>query len=128
MNARKPRTSLVWKAHAAYYIVGSIWPLVSGRTFEWVTGKKQDMWLVKTVALLLCTVGAGVGSAGVKNRITPEITGIAAGSAASLAMIDIINVGRGRISKVYLLDALGNIILIGGWIAAIRENKNENSA
>lgn len=120
MNRDNPLLALIWKAHTAYFTLGSAWPLLSGKSFEWVTGRKHDMWLVKTVALLLGTVGVAIGRAGAKDRITPEIATIAVGSSASLTTIDVINVARGRISKVYLLDALANAILIGGWFAAFR--------
>lgn len=125
MQTRNPILSLVWKGHAAYFILGSLWPLVSGKTFQMVTGPKKDMWLVKTVALLLTVIGVVIGRAGMKERITPEISHLAIGSAASLATIDVVYVSRGRISRVYLLDALGNALLIGGWVAAMRRSGNE---
>lgn len=120
MSRDNPLPSLTWKAHAAYFTLGSAWPLLSGKSFERVTGRKHDMWLVKTVALLLGTAGIAIGRAGANNRITPEIATIAVGSSASLTIIDLINVARGRIPKVYLLDAAANLALIGGWIAALR--------
>jgi hypothetical protein len=125
MQARNPVLSLVWKGHAAYFILGSLWPLFSGKTFQMVTGPKKDMWLVKTVALLLTVIGIVIGRAGMKERITPEVGQLAIGSAASLAAIDVVYVSRGRISRVYLLDALGNILLIGGWIAALKGSRGE---
>lgn len=125
MQTRNPILSLVWKGHAAYFILGSLWPLVSGKTFQMVTGPKKDMWLVKTVALLLTVIGVVIGRAGMKERITPEISHLAIGSAASLATIDVVYVSRGRISRVYLLDALGNALLIGGWVAAMWRSGKE---
>lgn len=125
MQTRNPILSLVCKGHAAYFILGSLWPLVSGKTFQMVTGPKKDMWLVKTVALLLTVIGVVIGRAGMKERITPEISHLAIGSAASLATIDVVYVSRGRISRVYLLDALGNALLIGGWVAAMWRSGKE---
>ena len=125
MKTRKSMTSLVSKGHAAYFILGSLWPLVSSKTFQMVTGPKKDVWLVKTVALLLTVIGAVIGRAGAKDRVTPEIRALGIGSAASLVIIDVWYVAQGRIRKVYLLDALGNTLLIGGWIATIRERGNQ---
>lgn len=110
----------IWGAHALYFVVGSIWALVGRRSFEAVTGPKVDYWLVRTVASLLGVVGIAIGFAGRRQRITPEIAGTAIGSSAALTAIDVVYVSRKRISPVYLLDGLGNLVLIGGWFAAIR--------
>jgi hypothetical protein len=125
MEDRNPLMKLVSIAQAVYYIPFSIWGLVNIRSFMWVTGKKEDGWLVKTVCLLLITVGAVIGRAGRKDRITPEIAALGIGSSASLATIDVYYVAKGRIRWVYLLDALGNIGLIAGWIAAIRTEEGQ---
>ena len=111
--------ALVARAQALYYIPFSVWGLLHIRSFMWVTGKKTDTWLVKTVCLLLITIGAVIGRAGQKDRVTPEITALGIGAAASLTAIDVYYVAKGRIRWVYLLDALGNVLLIGGWIASI---------
>jgi len=128
MSRDRPIASLVSAAHAAYYVPFSIWGLLHRRSFEWVTGKKNDYWLVRVVCLLLITVGGVIGRAGRNNRVTPEIEALAIGSSASLAMIDVVYVSKGRIRWVYLLDAVGNLILIGGWVAAIRERTRTESA
>lgn len=88
-----------------YYVATGLAPFVSRRGFEAVTGRKREWWLVQTVGLLVTTVGTGVLSAVARERVTPEIAGIAAGSAASLAAIDVVYVARGRIAPTYLLDA-----------------------
>lgn len=120
MDSRNSLASLVWKSHAGFFVIGAVWPLLSGKTFQMVTGKKKDMWLVKTVALLLGVIGVVIGRAGMKERITPEIVQLAVGSSASLTVIDVVNVARRRISPVYLLDAAANVTLIFGWLAASR--------
>jgi hypothetical protein len=108
------------QAHALYFIPSSLWALVHIPSFEKVTGPKTDRWLVKTVAALLTVTGAVVGQAGRRQRVTPEIAGLAIGSSAALTTIDVVYVSKQRISPVYLLDALGNLILIAGWIAALK--------
>src|SRR5215213_7149555 len=37
------------RLQAIFYIVSGVWPFVSIRSFEAVTGPKVDRWLVKTV-------------------------------------------------------------------------------
>lgn len=123
MERRRSLRSLVWKSHTAYFALGALWPLLSGETFQMVTGPKKDMWLVKTVALLLGVIGIVIGRAGSENRITPEITTLAIGSSVSLAAVDVVNVTRRRISPVYLLDAVGNLLLVGGWLFSLAASR-----
>jgi hypothetical protein len=46
--------------------------------------------------------------------VTPELVGIAAGCAISLAAVDVVYVARHRISAVYLLDAATELALVVG--------------
>ena len=107
-------------AQAAYYVPFSIWPILHIRSFEWVTGPKVDRWLVKTVAGLLAVTGGVLGAAAARDRVTPELEALGAGSALTLATIDLVYVRRRRIRPVYLLDAIGNLTLIAGYLAARR--------
>lgn len=122
MKHRRHDHWLSWMgiAHALYFVPTSIWALVHIRSFEKVTGPKVDRWLVKTVAGLLAVIGAVIGSAGMRKRVTPEIAALAIGSSGVLTAIDVVYVRKKRISPVYLLDALGNLLLVGGWVAALR--------
>jgi hypothetical protein len=104
-------------AQGGYFALTGLWPLVSMRTFERVTGPKVDRWLVQTVGVLVLAVGASLGLAGARRRVTPELTLLAAGSAAGLAAIDVVYVARRRIAPVYLLDALTEGALLVGWAA-----------
>jgi hypothetical protein len=104
-------------AQGGYFALTGLWPLVSMRTFERVTGPKVDRWLVQTVGVLVLAVGASLGLAGARRRVTPELTLLAAGSAAGLAAIDVVYVARRRIAPVYLLDALAEGALLVGWAA-----------
>src|SRR5919106_4031462 len=73
-----------------YYLATGVWPLVSMRSFEAVTGPKTDRWLVKTVGVLVGVIGAVLISAGRNRRVTTESALLAAGSAAGLAAVDTI--------------------------------------
>jgi hypothetical protein len=92
-------------AQGVYYAATGVAPFLSRRAFEAVTGPKRDWWLVQTVGAVVAPIGAGLIAAGVSGRATPELQGIAAGSAAGLAGIDVFHAARGTISRVYLLDA-----------------------
>ena len=110
--------SAVALAQAVYYILTGLWPLVSIRTFENVTGPKTDKWLVKTVGVLITVIGAVVGLAGIRRNVAPEIPLLGAGSAAGLAGIDVVYVSKRRIPPIYLLDALAELLLIDAWALA----------
>ena len=103
------------RLQAIFYIVTGVWPFVSMRAFEAVTGPKVDRWLVKTVGALVAVIGCALALASRRRQLAPEIVLVAAGSAASLAAIDTVYVARRRISPVYLLDALAEIGLVTAW-------------
>ena len=118
MGRLRPRHVLI--AQGAYYAATAVAPFASRRGFEAVTGPKTEWWLVQTVGVLVGAVGAGLISAGVRGRETPELLGIAAGCAAGLAAVDGVYVARGRISPVYLLDAAAELAALGALAASSR--------
>ncbi|HET8631948.1 MAG TPA: hypothetical protein VFL91_31365 [Thermomicrobiales bacterium] len=105
-------------AQGAYYLLTGVWPLVSIGTFQRLTGPKADRWLVKTVGVLVAASGGALLSAGRRRRLTPELAGLAASSAAGLAAIDVVYAAKGRIAPIYLLDALVELALVAGWAGA----------
>jgi hypothetical protein len=101
-----------------FYLATGLWALVDIQSFQLVTGPKTDLWLVKTVGLLVTVVGAVLISASRRGRITPEVALLAVGSALSLATIDLVYALSGRISAVYLGDAVVEIGLALVWVIA----------
>src|SRR3712207_4779893 len=93
------------QGQAVFYVTTVVWPLVSINTFQRVTGPKVDLWLVKTAGVLIMAVGAVLGLAGRRRRVTTEIALLAVGCAAGLTAIDVVYVTKRRISPIYLLDA-----------------------
>src|SRR5687767_6396396 len=73
----------VAQGQAGYYILTGLWPFVSRRTFEAVTGRKQDFWLVQTVGALVGVTGAALATAAADQRSlgTPAIRMLGVGSA-----------------------------------------------
>jgi hypothetical protein len=103
---------------AGYFLVTGIWPLISIRTFMGVTGPKTDVWLVKTVGLLVGVVGAVIGLAAWRGRMTTEIILLAIACAAALTAIDVVYVAKRVIARIYLADVVAEVILIAAWIWA----------
>jgi hypothetical protein len=117
---------LLW-VQGSYYLLTGIWPLVSIRTFQMVTGPKTDHlptgreadhWLVMTVGVLITAVALAILTAAWQRRASREIVVLAIGAALGLTAIDVIYVARGVIAPIYLLDAAIEVLLIGGWLAA----------
>lgn len=101
-----------------FYFATGVWPILSIRTFQMVTGPKTDLWLVKTVGALIAVIGLFLTAAGLHDRVTSEIVWLAAGSAAALMIVDVNYFLKGVISKIYLLDAVVESVLIVLWVAA----------
>jgi hypothetical protein len=98
-----------------YFLATGLWPIVDIASFLKVTGPKRDIWLVKTVAVLVCAIAVPLIIAGLNDRGTPEIVILGAGSAAVLMGIDVWYVSRKVIPPIYLCDALVEAIIIGCW-------------
>lgn len=107
--------SLLSGGQGIYYALTGLWAIVNIGTFQKVTGSKVDIWLVKTVGVLIIVIGAVLGLAGKRGEPVPEVPLLAVGSAAGLTAIDVIYVAKKRIRPVYLLDALAEVGLIGLW-------------
>lgn len=98
-------TRLVLSCQAVYYFITGVWPVLSLRTFEAVTGPKVDGWLVQMVGLLAAVIGATIGVAAWRGRRTPELLVLAFGSALAFAAIDLLYALGGVIAPIYLGDA-----------------------
>jgi hypothetical protein len=107
-----PKLALV---QGIFYVATGLWPLADIVSFQIVTGPKTDLWLVRTVGVLVTVIGAALLSAWHSRRITPEVTLLAVGSALGLASIDLIYALSGTISSVYLADAVAELGLVGLW-------------
>lgn len=125
------RASELCKAQGAFYVATGIWPILSRRTFEAVTGPKKDFWLVKTVGVMFTVIGGALLVAGQRKRVTPEIAGLGAATAAGFVALDAWYVSRGRIAPIYLLDAVIQAALLARWSAvqsAVGEHERAESA
>lgn len=113
---RAGRGVLGWIAgvQAAYYLATGLWPIVHLPSFLAVTGPKTDLWLVQSFGALVCVPGLALAATAVRGRVGTTDLIVALGSAATLALIDIVFVARGVIPAVYLLDAGVEAALLGG--------------
>jgi hypothetical protein len=110
-------TALAW-VYSIYFIITGIWPLISIRTFMKVTGPKADIWLVRTVGLLVTAIGLCVAVAAYQRQFPLPVIILAIASSLALLLIDVIYVLNGTISRIYLLDAVIEALLIVAWLIA----------
>lgn len=110
------RLRLVNRLHGIFNIVSGIWPVAHMRSFEAVLGRKTDHWLVYTVAGLLFSAGVTQLFAADDRSSLEQSRRIGVGCAATLATIDLVYAPSGRISRMYLFDALAEIGWVIGWL------------
>jgi hypothetical protein len=103
-----------------YFALTGLWPWVHLDSFLAVTGPKTDLWLVQTVGALIFVIGAVLCVAAYFREVSRAVVCLAVGSAAALALVDVLFVTQGRISAIYLLDAVLEVGLIGLWLHAWR--------
>lgn len=109
------------RAQLAYWLVGAVWPLVSMRSFERITGNKRDEWLVRTVALMMLSVLATLETMRHDGRQGRAMRVLGATSTAALGSVALLGPLVGRISKVYLVDAIVDLGLMAAWLSARTE-------
>jgi hypothetical protein len=119
-----------------YFLATGLWPLVSIKTFQMVTGPKTDNlptgneadhWLVNTVAVLVISIGVTLLFAGFRRRVPPEVVVLAIVSSAGLIAIDTIYVWRGVLRPIYLTDAVLETLLIVFWLTYIFHASSETA-
>jgi len=106
-----------------YYASSGLWPIVSIGTFQVVTGRKHDLWLVKTVGLLIATIGSVLMLSARREETSTEIATLGIASAAAIAGIDLIYYANGVLRWVYLVDAAMETAIVGGWARALARGR-----
>src|SRR3954452_4126328 len=101
--------------HGTFNLLTGLWAPLHRRSFEAVTGPKVDYWLVNTVAGLLITNGLLQLTAPTTRDGQAMARRLGIGTAGTLATIDVMYGAKGRISPVYLLDAVLELAWIAAW-------------
>jgi hypothetical protein len=101
----------------SYYLVTGIWPVLHRSSFEALSGRKQDYWLVRTVGLLAASIGLGLSSGDRRaTGVSADMKATAVSAALGFGAIDLVEVARGRISPIYLLDFAAQAALLTAWL------------
>jgi energy-converting hydrogenase Eha subunit E len=88
-----------------------------------VSGPKTDIWLVKTVSVVLAAIGLSLIVQAVSNSLSLPILILALCNSIGLSFIDFYYSLRNVISKVYLADAFLEIVFFFIWIYILYRNK-----
>ena len=102
-----------------YLLVSGSWGALHIESFQRITGRKTDLWLVRTVGLLLVGIGAGLLVAGFRKQFDPALIVIAMASAAALLVVELVYVPKRVISPIYLIDAAIEAGFLVAWTTCL---------
>jgi hypothetical protein len=105
-----------------FYVFSGIWPLLDIDSFQAVTGPKVELWLVRTVGVLVLVIGGVLVTAARRKTVDLEIKVLAMGSALGLAGIDTGYALSRTIPPIYLADAVVELGFVAGWILGRRRS------
>lgn len=100
--------------YAPYLVATGVWSLAHRRSFERVTGPKQDYWLVQTVGALAIAIGGSLGVAARRRAQQPETIVLGAASCVAFGLASV-RASRTE-SRLYLGDALLEIGFLVAWL------------
>jgi hypothetical protein len=121
-NSRiKMLRSLLW-IQGLYILATAVWPLVSIKTFMEVTGPKTDIWLVKTVAVLLIPIAACFLFNTFTRRPHVSVMVVGLTVSAGLSIIDFYYTYTDTIKWVYAVDGCIELIFLVAWIYLLFRN------
>jgi hypothetical protein len=99
-----------------YYLVTGLWPVLHLRSFEAITGTKRDGWLAQTTGGLIAAIGLALITGARERPPSPGQRVLGVASALALGISDVVFAGTRRISRIYLLDALAETIVLAAWL------------
>jgi len=111
-----------------YWLLTGSWGIIDIDSFMRITGPKTDIWLVKTVSVLIVVISLSLLSAVKSKQQTMPVILLAISSCMGLAGIDFYYSLNNIISPVYLLDGVAEILFIIAWIVVLLTTKNKRQS
>jgi hypothetical protein len=107
-----------WVAYiqGLYFSLTGLWPLLHMPSFLRVTGAKVDLWLVRSVGILVLSSGLALLYAAHSAQLSPGLRLMAVSEALGLGIIEAREAFQERISKIYLLDAMLEALFVLAWL------------
>jgi uncharacterized membrane protein HdeD (DUF308 family) len=100
-------SSAVTRLQGVYYLLSGLFPIISFRAFEALTGRKRDRWLVRTVGLLAAVIGLTLIRRPGRSRELADL------SAGAFAVADLLAVRAGQL-PTYIADAFVEGAFVAG--------------
>jgi hypothetical protein len=99
-----------------FYFISGVWPIAHYESFEKVTGPKIDDWLVKTMGGMIASTGLSLIQGAVEKDSKSNLFPLGALPAFVLGTSAGYYATKGRISKIYFLDAFVEYSIVTAWI------------
>ena len=117
------RRSYVWLIclQSGYYLATALWGILDIESFMEVSGPKTDIWLVKTVSVVLLSVCICLLSGLLLAEYSLPIFILGSTSAIALAIIDFRYTSDDTIKWVYAIDGVVQVLILISWIIIWRQ-------
>lgn len=118
MSLGKIYTGTLW-FQGSYTTLTALWALIDINSFMFVTGPKTDIWLVKTVSVVLLAIWISFIAQAVTKSPPLPVALLALISSAGLCFVDIYYATNDVIRNIYLGDAFLQVLFTGIWVSAL---------
>lgn len=126
MTAQKLRAALLW-SQGSYTLLTAVWPIVHIKSFMDVSGYKTDIWLVKTVGILLAAIAVCLLlSISSKENFPVAVLGLF--TAAGMAYVDFFYALNDTIPDIYMADGAVEILFVLVWIYLLVKGSKKPAA
>ena len=105
-----------------YTFITAVWPIVDIESFMFISGYKTDLWLVKTVSVLLLAMSICLLINTSSNRANLPVIILALLVAIGMAYVDFYYSLNNTISKIYMADGFVEILFIISWLMILIKN------
>lgn len=121
MSSQKLRIALLW-SQGIYTLLTAIWPIVHVKSFMDVSGYKTDVWLVKTVGVLLAAIALCLllSTTVKENNFPVSVLGLF--TAAGMAYVDFFYALTDTIPDIYMADGIAEILFAVLWLYLLLKN------
>lgn len=114
---------LLW-TQGLYTLLTAAWAIIDIDSFMQLTGPKTDIWLVKTVAVVLVAIGLFfLTCIFVPSPVVPMAV-LAIASSLGLIFIDFYYSSKEIISFIYQADGILQIIFVICWIVVLGRSRH----
>lgn len=110
-----------------YLMITALWPLLDINSFMRMTGRKTDIWLVKSVSVLLLSLVIILWKAALKPQPIPlsNAAAVMVGT-GGLAAVEFSYYFNGTISRIYMIDAIIEMFFLLWWIVVFMNSLPRN--